>query len=194
MNRSAIRRFAADLSGGDPEVLAITDAALVETPRTTETVGFYLSGRETDDENVLRCVTSALMTHGYTTAAEDKYQHEIFEQWAEFVTLPDALVAAFPEILGEEDPWDEDDWESYQERRQQDVREAYVPVVRALESAFAEAGTPLMTMELAGGDTLVFLAPSAEVASRWSGVQLATTHQGKPMGLRAPDWDTFWHH
>ncbi|MEM1117352.1 MAG: hypothetical protein AAF845_11600 [Bacteroidota bacterium] len=195
MNPSALRQFAADLSDHDPAVLAAADAALAETPRTTEAVGFYVDGRETDEENVFRCVASALMTHGHTTAAEDKYQHEIFEPWSELVTLPDELVAAFPEILGEDDPPEDDgDWEAYAERRQAETRAAYVPAVRALEAVFADAGTPLMTLELAGGDTLVFLALPEAVAQRWSGVHLATTYRGHPMGLRPPDWDTFWHH
>ncbi|MEM1055657.1 MAG: hypothetical protein AAGI52_09020 [Bacteroidota bacterium] len=195
MHASAIRRFAADLSGGDPAVLAAADAALAQPPRTKEVVGFYLDGRETDEENVLRCVVSALMAHGHTTASEDKYQHEIFDQWSEQVTLPGEVIALLPEILDPATDMEEeqlDDWDAYVERRRAETRAGYVAAVRALEGAFEAAGTPLMMMDLAGGDTLVFLAPPPDVAQRWNGVRLATTYQGHPMGLRTPDWDAFW--
>ncbi|MEM9998282.1 MAG: hypothetical protein AAF809_11325 [Bacteroidota bacterium] len=192
---AALLHAAADLSRGNDALLRAVEAALASPPRTTEEVGFYITQYNTDAENVFRFFVSQLMQGGYTMAAEDKYQHEIFEQWEEQIALPEALKRLLPEVFSEGDGWfDEDNYEDYLEDRRAEVHAGYVEAVRAIEAAFAETGSPLVTLEIAGGDTLVFMAVPPAVAERWAGVVLARTHDGKPLGVRPPDWDTFWHH
>jgi hypothetical protein len=196
---SALIDFATDFSRGNADIVASVKAAIASPPRTTEEVGYYLSGKENDFENCFRRAVALL--EPYTMSAEDKYVYEIFSLWVGEDCLlkvaPPELVAAFPEFLSSSEEEAEEappDSARAAERAAARIRSGYAAGVRALESAFDAAGFPLLSLDLGGGDTLVFVNVERRIADRWRGKVLGHTHEGTELGVRSPMWQAFWHH
>jgi len=195
---AALVALATDISDGDVDVVRQIQAAIRKPPRTTQEVGFYVSGKESDFELCFRHLVTLL--DGYTSSAEDNYVYEIFPQWFGPDRLlespPAELVAAFPEFLAEsaEEADAAPDSGQLVERLAARLVQRYAPAVFAVERAFENVGRPLLTFELGGGDTLVFVNVTPPVAERWRDKVLGHTHRGHPLGLRAPLWDAFWAH
>lgn len=195
---SALIDFATDFSRGNADLVASVKAALASPPRTTEEVGYYLSGKENDFENCFRRTVALL--EPYTTSAEDKYVYEIFSLWIGQDCLlkvaPPELAAAFPDFLSSNEEEEEAPPDSARaaERAAARIRSGYAAGVRALESAFDTAGFPLLSFDLGGGDTLVFANVERRIADRWRGKVLGYTHDGTALGVRSPMWGAFWNH
>jgi hypothetical protein len=191
--KTALLRIAHDLSRGDQTLIAAMEAAIANPPSTTETVGYYLSGRETVFENCFRKLASLLSDTPHASSAEDKYIFEIFDQWAERLeALPEAFTKAFWFLDAGSDPGMSED--ESQEKARKSLRADYVAGVRALEKAFADAGEPLLCVDTGGGDTILFLNATPEAAERWRNVKVGETYEGVPLGIRSPMWDAFWFH
>jgi hypothetical protein len=194
---AALIEMASDFSHGDAEVARRLRSALDKPPRTTREVGYYVSGKENDFEKCYRHLVSHLQP--YTSSAEDKYVHEIFDQWfGEDRILreaPPELVRVFPEFLAShvaaDEPPDSAGMVALVTAR---VQEHYVAGMRAVERAFADAGRPLLSLDTGGGDTLVFANVEPRIADRWRSRVLGRTYQGVELAVRPPMWDAFWHH
>lgn len=187
LQQRALLRLAHDLSDSDQKVIRAMRAAIADPPRTTEEVGFYVSGNENDFENCFRKLCSLLEDHEHATGVEDKYCFDIFEQWVEagqLAELPAALRKAIPldETFGDTGP----------EEFGGNLRKHFPTAAHELEAAFAGRGTPLISLDTSGGDTLLFITPGAEAAERWRDVELGQTHDGGTLAVRSPMWHKFW--
>jgi len=173
-------------------VIAQMKAALENPPRTTEEVGYYVSGSNNPFENCFRKLASLLSKSPYAMTVEDKYVYELFEQWTapgRLKKLPAAFREMLPEWFGVE-PEAEDDDQAAEAREQ--LRKGYVKGVQAVEKAFVDLGTPLLSFDTGGGDTMVFIQATPKVAQRWQDTKVGETHDGVPLAVRSPMWDVLW--
>jgi len=172
--------------------LADLEASLASPPRTTEEVGFYVSTKNTDQENRYRMMVSRLSRAGRLLSEEDKYCHWLLEKFAEHTELPPAFKDAFGPLL---DPSQgpEDSGAAVADLTAH-IRDNYARGVHALERAFETQGQRLRTLWTAGGDTLYFVLVSPDVAEAWTNRVVAATHTGEPLGLRPPAWAAFYGH
>ena len=187
LQQTALLRLAHDLSRGDQKVIHAMKAAIADPPHTTEDVGFYVSGSENAFENCFRKLCSLLEDREHAVGVEDKYCFDIFEQWLDaglLERLPTALLKAIPldETFGDAGP----------EEFAGNLRKFFPNAARELEAAFAGRGTPLLSLDTNGGDTLLFITPEPEAAERWRDVELGQTHDGGTLAVRSPMWHKFW--
>jgi hypothetical protein len=183
LQKEALLRMARDLSRGDPLIIAAVQAAIENPPRTTEEVGFYVSGDESDFENCFRKLCGLLDDSPWGSSAEDKYVREIFAEWVgpgRLAALPEEVERAFP------DPGDEVDAGR--------AKRHFGAATRAVENAFHRAGAPLLSLDTGGGDTLIFVNVEPTVADRWRDVELGKTYDGDTLAVRSPMWSEFWEH
>lgn len=132
---------------------------------------------------------------GDAMAAEDKYLDELFPQFERHIALPPPLVELLPFWLKPDYDWEDNGSDpGVREREALRIAAGFNAAVEALEHAFTQAGLSLATFELRGGDHLHFVALKPAVATRWSGIVLARTARGEPLGLRPPDWPAFSAH
>lgn len=157
----------------DEGILARVRDRLQDPPRSAEEIGFHPGIDDNPFERCFRFAVSELHREGRLMACEDKYSPGIFDLFRRKVELPEAAKAISRDGL---DPRD------------------YLPLVRAVEARFAEAGTPLCTMWTGGGDHLYFVAVRPETADRWVNRVIGRTHAGEPLGLCRPRWDVLFDH
>jgi hypothetical protein len=180
---SALAAVAAELSRGDKRVIAKMKAALADPPRTTEEVGFYVSGDENAFENCFRKLASLLVGKPYAMSAEDKYIHELFEHWTgrgRLKALPEAFHSMLPGSGAEP------------AAARARLRKGFVTGVQAVEQAFEDLGAPLLSVDTGGGDTMLMVLATPETAARWRDVKLGETHDGIDLAVRSPMWDVLW--
>jgi hypothetical protein len=196
LQQKALLRLAHDLGRGEASVLAAMTVAIANPPRTTETVGFYVSGKENDFENCFRKLCGLIEETEYGSSVEDKYCTEIFEQWVgpgRLQQLPQALSKAIPGYDTSEDPdsGGPDSGEANAEAIA-NLHKYFPTVAREIEMAFAALGAPLLSLDTNGGDTLLFVNAEPDVAERWRDVELGRTHNGGILAIRSPMWHRFW--
>ena len=170
--------LAADLSENDKATTAAMEKALAKPPRTTEEIGFYVGRRNNDFENCFRyMVTLISRLDGVLHYVEDKYAYQILEDFDDAVGLPDSVRAIFPKGRAPE---------------QDEFDRGYLGAMKDLEQAYKDTGRVLLSIWLAGGDTIYFAPVKPEVAERWANRPLGKTHDGQYLGLREPAWDVFY--
>jgi len=187
LQQKALLRLAHDLSRGDAKVIRAMKAAIANPPSTTEEVGFYVSGNENEFENCFRKLCGLLEDREHVIGVEDKYCFDIFEQWTEagqLERLPNSLFKAIPldDTFGDSSP----------ENRAEKLRQYFPNAAREIDQAFAARETPLLSLDTAGGDTLLFVTPEPDTAERWRDVELGETHDGESLSVRSPMWHKFW--
>ena len=201
LQKKALVEIAHDFSRGDAALIVQVEAAIRTPPRTTETVGYYLSGRETEFENCFRKLTSLLMQSPYASGAEDKESLWLFSQWigpGRLTQFPSGYVDAI--ATTPLDPsWhlpdaDDDAYAADRPRWEQQLLRTYGAGVMSLQAAFDAAGFPLLPIDLNGGDTLPFIHATPVAAARWRDVQIGETHSGEPLAIRSPMWAALWDH
>lgn len=187
LQQKALLRLAHDLGRGEASVLAAMTVAIANPPRTTETVGFYVSGSENDFENCFRKLCALLEETAFGSSVEDKYCLEIFEQWVRpgrLQQLPEVL----PKVIPGYGTFDETDPDA----ACANLRKHFPTIAREIETAFAAMGAPLLSLDTDGGDTLLFVNAEPAVAERWRDVELGQTHDGGILAVRSPMWHTLW--
>lgn len=187
LQQNALLRLARDLSRGDAKLIRAMKAAIANPPTTTEDVGFYVSGNENAFENCFRKLCGLLEDREHVIGVEDKYCFDIFEQWVEAEQLDHLPASLFKAI-----PLDDTFGDPSPENRAAKLREYFPMAARDLDEAFAARGTPLLSLDTAGGDTLLFVTPDPDAAERWRDVELGQTHDGHVLGVRSPMWHKFW--
>ncbi|MEM6532931.1 MAG: hypothetical protein AAF654_09915 [Myxococcota bacterium] len=173
--------FAADV--GDSALSSELDFALRCPPTTPQDTGFYGSQNNPPLENCFRFLVSELQSRGLLMASEDKYSLETLERFGEHIELPGLARELFPFYF--------DDAYDPSEDRAPDgagLKERLPELFQAIEQAFVYRGLKLLSIELAGGDHVHFIALEPTVAERWRNVSLAQTRNHHHLGLRDPDW------
>jgi hypothetical protein len=190
LQKNALIRMAHDLSRGDTRIVAAARAAVEKPPRTTEEVGFYVSGDENDLENCFRMICGLIEESHWGSSAEDKYCAEIFEQWVgegRLEELPAEAQHAF-ENLEELHPHSLEDTDALRS----ELRAHFTAAVESIERAFEAIGQPLLSLDTGGGDTLFFVNVEPHVADKWRDVELGKSHDGDSLAIRSPMWPVLW--
>lgn len=196
LQQKALLQLAHDLSRNDASVIATMKTAIANPPRTTEEVGYYVSGNENDFENCFRKLCGLLEETAYGSSVEDKYCTEIFEQWVgpgRLQQLPDVLSKAIPGYDTSDEPdCNGPDSGEANSAAIANLRKYFPTVAREIETAFAAMGAPLLSLDTNGGDTLLFVNAESDVAERWRDVELGRTYDGGVLAVRSPMWHRFW--
>jgi hypothetical protein len=188
--------FAADLSESDEALMSAVRAALANSPRTPETLGFYPSGDESDHELAVRKTISLLDDKGIIFGIEDKYMDEltgVMEQRG--LITPTDLGRDGAAVMNGSAFAAAGKLAKTSARRKQRLTELsghYVAATRQIEASVVRSGRRLLGVDLPMGDTVHFIALPARVAERWLDVLLVVTYDNHEIGLSPPLWHLAW--
>jgi hypothetical protein len=195
--KQALIELSKDFSRGDSRLVQQVETALAHPPRTTEEVGYYVSANNNVFENYFRKVASLLSSTPFATQAEDKYVYEIFDQWVapgRLTALPQALKNAMPTLFATEVPAALENEKAMVQWAHTQLQAHFAEGVMAVEMAFEALGSPLLTIDTGGGDTLLFINVTPDAAKRWRDVEFGVSHEGVPLGVRSAMWGVFLDH
>ncbi len=195
LQKNALIRLATDLSRGDKNVIQQIEKAIKTPPKTSKEVGYYLGGDENDFEICFRKMASLLSDSKFTTSAEDKYIYEIFSQWeARLGDMPNSIKEALPFIFDESYDIDELDEEEIKKEAVGRMQTHLLNGLNDIAKKFEKKSMPLLTIDTGGGDTLLFINVTSEVATLWRNVEIGRTHDDIPLAIRSPYWESFCQH
>lgn len=192
--KEVLLKLASDLSRHDEKIISQMKNCLDSPPRTSEQVGFYLSGKESDFENCFRFLIKLIMNTPYCCSCEDKYALEVADLWLSkngLVELPEVFLKMAPNYY--ELPMDGIKEENLDSYLMSCFESHFLNGVKAIEKQFWQLGTPLMSIEKGEGDTMVFVCVTPDMYKAWENVKLGKTYQETPLGLTAPNWYEFWY-
>ena len=179
----ALQKLADDLF---PDVADQVADAIVNPPRTTETVGFYLRGDESDFELAFRKTVTLSETCDHVWAFEDKYVHEMIATWQRNNVLPKKLDPVITRVLdpfAKNSVFEEMEGSAPNANIFSEIRRLYPDATAALEQAFADQGKALLSFDLSAGDTIYFVACDPDDAETWRDRQF---HDEPLLALRLP--------
>lgn len=190
--------FARDVSGGDPDIMAQTQALIDKPPTTVKTIGFYGLEDAPAPERTLRGIISILDDRAFLLGVEDKYVYElpfVLEQlgWADGAQDPNLdVLGRLVDIFGADQTLGDDDWQAF--------RAHFVVHVSAVEASVRRAGRELLSLQLPLGDTIYMWAPSPDVAETWRNRPLylglntlqLSTDKLVIMAVTEPAWQDYW--
>ncbi|MFK7938150.1 MAG: hypothetical protein AB8B82_02135 [Roseovarius sp.] len=190
--------FAQDVSGADPQIMALAQKLTSTPPTTKEDIGFYGLDDAPPAERALRGIIRALSDAGHLITVEDKY---LFE-------LPEILEAGGAAKLPADRsrisllaPFEKTDWDAGVTDAEWLTFKGWFPGhVRAIEQAVHDNGRSLLSLRLPLGDTLYYWAAVPEMADKWRDTALyagVNTLEFKrtpvvSISISDPDWATYW--
>ncbi len=196
-SESPLVRLVRDLSGNDPALIDKAKAYEALPPSKDEEIGYYSGAKLSSEVRVWLATVSRLEDAAFITGTEDKYSWERLALWAEDGTIdPASFLPHAKLVFG---PLADQSIETIladsvlAERYKADFSVNFVRAAHELEAHIAGRGKILLSIDDAGGDTMLFAAVAPEIALRWKNKAFSTDGNTQ-YGVRAPDWRRFWSH
>ncbi len=177
-----IHNLARDISNADTKVFHQVETMVKSPPSlTTEALGFYPRGDESEFERVLRA-TIFTLSEKYLHCFEDKYINEALSDLVERnIIRKDWISGQAYEVIDNLANGNCDNISAMQLNS----------TLAEIETALSQMGNALCSFDLSGGDTMYFFILSKEKGGHWCNVELTSPGDPLSLSVRSADWELF---